>query len=201
MAGMAATRAAQAEKTRQAVLDTSRELFLTHGYDATSLQLIADTMGVTKANVYYYFRTKVAILEELLTPTVDALTTRLADAERIPIGRKRMDFLIETWVDQVVLAYRTLAPMSRQDPIFRRHEEISVRLDALSERGLHLMFGPEPTVDEQAAYWLMSDLGVVNRRLTDLSDDDLRTTLTHLCRRVVRGLGPTLANSCTCPAC
>jgi len=47
---MSPTRAEQAEKTRQAVLDTARKLSLEH--DATSLQLIADTMGVTKANVY-----------------------------------------------------------------------------------------------------------------------------------------------------
>ncbi|MCR6487859.1 TetR/AcrR family transcriptional regulator [Amycolatopsis sp. OK19-0408] len=185
---MVSTRAAQAERTRQAVLDTARDLFLEHGFDATSLQHIADTMGVTKANVYYYFKTKIAILEALLAPTVDALTERLDAAERITDRAERIDHLITTWVEQVVTAYRTLAPMSRQDPIVRRHERISRDLDALSERALHLMFGPAPTVDEQAAYWLISDLGVVNRRLTHLSDDDLRATLTRLCRRVVGDL-------------
>jgi len=187
---MAGTRAAQAEKTRQSVLDTARNLFLEHGFDATSLQLIADTMGVTKANVYYYFRTKIAILEALLAPTVEALTERLDTAEGIADRKKRVDYLITTWVDQVVLAYRTLAPMSRHDPIVRRHEQISRDLDALGERGLRLMFGPDPTSDEQAAYWLISDLGVVNRRLHHLSDDELRATLVRLCRRVVRGVGP-----------
>jgi AcrR family transcriptional regulator len=184
---MAVTRAAQAEKTRQTVLDTARRLFLEHGFDATSLQLIADTMGVTKANVYYYFRTKIAILEALLAPTVEALTERLDAAERITDRDERVEHLITTWVDQVVTAYRTLAPMSRHDPIVRRHEKISRALAELSERGLRLMFGPDPTVDQQAAYWLISDLGVVNRRLDTLSDDDLRTTLVELCRRVIRG--------------
>ncbi|NLU73394.1 TetR/AcrR family transcriptional regulator [Streptomyces sp. HNM0575] len=182
---MQTTRAAQAEKTRQAVLDTSRALFLEHGFDATSLQLIADTMGVAKANVYYYFRTKIAILEALIEPTVSALAANLDQAEHITDRAERIDHLITTWVDQVVTAYRTLAPMSRNDPIVRRHEKLSRELDALSQRGLHLMFGPHPTVDEQAAYWLISDLGVVNRRLDHLSDDDLRATLTRLCHRVV----------------
>ncbi|MFG1643914.1 TetR family transcriptional regulator [Amycolatopsis sp. NPDC049252] len=36
----------------------------------TSLQQIAEMMGVTKANVHYYFRTKIAILEAFLEPTV-----------------------------------------------------------------------------------------------------------------------------------
>jgi len=183
------TRTAQAEKTRQAVLDTARKLFVDHGFDATSLQQIADAMGVTKANVYYYFRTKIAILEALLAPTVAALTARLDDAERITGRDERVERLITTWVDQVVAAYRTIAPMSRHDPIVRRHEKIARELDALAERGLHLMFGPAPTVDQQAAYWLISDLGVVNRRLDHLGDDELRATLLRLCRGVVRDAG------------
>jgi AcrR family transcriptional regulator len=185
--GMAAVRAAQAERTRQAVLDTARALFLEHGFDATSLQLIADTMGVAKANVYYYFRTKIAILEALLEPTVTAIAARLDEAERITDRAARTEFLVSSWVEQVVTAYRTLAPMSRSDPIVRRHDGISRRLDDLSQRGLLLMFGPNPTPAEQAAYWLISDLGVVNRRLDRLPDDELRDVLTRLCLGVVRG--------------
>jgi hypothetical protein len=49
------------------------------------------------------------------------------------------------------------------------------------------MFGPNPTPAEQAAYWLISDLGVVNRRLDRLPDDELRSVLTGLCLGVVRG--------------
>jgi AcrR family transcriptional regulator len=48
---MGSSRAEQAERTRAAVLDTARRLFAERGFDATSLQLIADTMGVQKANV------------------------------------------------------------------------------------------------------------------------------------------------------
>jgi AcrR family transcriptional regulator len=184
---MAAVRAAQAERTRQAVLDTARVLFLEHGFDATSLQLIADTMGVAKANVYYYFRTKIAILEALLEPTVTAIEAQLDQAERITGREARREFLVTGWVDQVVTAYRTLAPMSRADPIARRHEGIARRLDELAQRGLLLMFGPDPTPDERAAYWLISDLGVVNRQLDHLADDALRAVLNRLCLQVVRG--------------
>ena len=58
------------------------------GYDATSLQAIADEMGVTKANVYYYFRTKAEILEALLAPMADALDRLLDAAERLPHGAR-----------------------------------------------------------------------------------------------------------------
>lgn len=183
---MTTTRAAQAEKTRQAVLDTARRLFVEHGYDATSLQLIADTMGVTKANVYYYFRTKLAILEALLDVNVAALTALLDQAETIKGKRARAEFLVDGFVNQVVTAHRTVAPMSRTDPIVRRHEGVSRRLDELAERGLRLLFGDHPTLDEQAAYWMLNDLRPATSHLTDLPDEELRATLRRLCLRMLR---------------
>ncbi|CAM5676147.1 TetR family transcriptional regulator [Mycolicibacterium aubagnense] len=79
---MSTTRAAQAEQTRDEVLRTARRLFAERGYDGTSLQQIADAMSVTKANVYYYFRTKEVLLQALLDPFVRALTELLDRAEQ-----------------------------------------------------------------------------------------------------------------------
>jgi AcrR family transcriptional regulator len=183
---MATTRAEQAEKTRKAVLETARRLFIEHGFDATSLQLIADTMGVTKANVYYYFRTKIEILEALLEGSVIALTELLDRAEAVAGKRARVELLVDGFVDQVVVAHRTIAPMNRADPIISRHEGISRRLDELSERGMRLVFGDEPTPDQQAAYTMLSDLGPATRRLTHLADDEMRAVLKRLCLRVLR---------------
>jgi AcrR family transcriptional regulator len=179
------TRAEQAEKTRLAVLETARRLFIEHGFDATSLQTIADTMGVTKANVYYYFRTKIEILEALLAGSVVALATLLDQAEAITDERARLEFLVDGFVDQVVLSHRTIAPMNRADPIIRRHPGISQQLDDLAERGLRQLFGENPTLDQQAAYAQVSDLGPAMRKLTHLPDDELRAILTRLCLRVL----------------
>jgi AcrR family transcriptional regulator len=99
---MSPTRAEQAERTRKTVLETARRLFTEHGFDATSLQLIADTMGVTKANVYYYFRTKIEILEALLAGSVTTLTTMLDEAGGIDDRQARVEFLVDGFVDQVV---------------------------------------------------------------------------------------------------
>jgi AcrR family transcriptional regulator len=180
------TRAEQAEKTRLAVLETARRLFIEHGFDATSLQTIADTMGVTKANVYYYFRTKIEILEALLAGSVVALATLLDQAEAITDERARLEFLVDGFVDQVVLSHRTIAPMNRADPIIRRHEGISRQLDELAERGMRLLFGANPTPEQQAAYAMISDLGPATRRLTALPDEEMRSILKSLCLRVIR---------------
>jgi AcrR family transcriptional regulator len=182
---MSPTRAEQAERTRKTVLETARRLFTEHGFDATSLQLIADTMGVTKANVYYYFRTKIEILEALLAGSVTTLTTMLDEAGRIDDRQARVEFLVDGFVDQVVQAHRTIAPMNRADPIIRRHEGISRQLDELSERGLHLLFGDTPTLDQQAAYAMVGDLGPATRSLTHLPDGEMRAILRRLCLRVI----------------
>ena len=59
--------------TRQEILDTALELFADQGYDKTSLREIAEQVGVTKAALYYHFRSKEDILVALVEPImVDA---------------------------------------------------------------------------------------------------------------------------------
>ncbi|NUR16364.1 MAG: helix-turn-helix transcriptional regulator, partial [Dermatophilaceae bacterium] len=43
---------------RRRVIDAAVELFAEHGVSGTSLQMIADHLGVTKAAVYYQFHAK-----------------------------------------------------------------------------------------------------------------------------------------------
>ncbi|MEV8612062.1 TetR/AcrR family transcriptional regulator [Amycolatopsis sp. NPDC051373] len=181
---MSPTRAEQAEKTRRAVLATAQELFAEHGFDATSLQLIADTMGVTKANVYYYFRSKADILAALLQSSITAFDELLEAAAKVQTGQQRRELLVDGFVDQVV-AHRSVSPLNRTDPGARRHESIGQALDDQARRGLRLLFGDHPTPDQTAAYWTATELGPALRGLDHLSDDDLRATLRRLCLRVL----------------
>ncbi|WP_131741693.1 TetR/AcrR family transcriptional regulator [Actinomadura roseirufa] len=52
--------------TRQRIQDVALELFLERGYDQTSLREIAERLDVTKAALYYHFRTKEDIVSGLL---------------------------------------------------------------------------------------------------------------------------------------
>lgn len=51
--------------TRQRIQDIALELFLEQGYEKTALREIADKLGVTKAALYYHFKTKEDILAGL----------------------------------------------------------------------------------------------------------------------------------------
>jgi AcrR family transcriptional regulator len=51
--------------TRTRIQAVALELFTEQGYDATSLREIAERLGVTKAALYYHFKSKEEIVESL----------------------------------------------------------------------------------------------------------------------------------------
>jgi AcrR family transcriptional regulator len=55
---------------REEILDAAAELFAQRGYAATSTRLIADSVGIRQASLYYHFPNKEQILAELLEATV-----------------------------------------------------------------------------------------------------------------------------------
>jgi AcrR family transcriptional regulator len=52
--------------TRARIQQVALELFTDQGYEATSLREIAERLGVTKAALYYHFKTKDEIVQSLL---------------------------------------------------------------------------------------------------------------------------------------
>ncbi|MFF2075482.1 TetR/AcrR family transcriptional regulator [Kitasatospora sp. NPDC058162] len=58
--------------TRARIIEVSLELFSEQGYEQTSLREIADRLGVTKAALYYHFKTKddivLGIVERMAAP-------------------------------------------------------------------------------------------------------------------------------------
>ncbi|MET9295375.1 helix-turn-helix domain-containing protein [Streptomyces sp. NPDC003077] len=58
--------------TRQRIQDVALELFSQHGYEKTSLREIAEQLQVTKAALYYHFKTKedivISLFQDLARP-------------------------------------------------------------------------------------------------------------------------------------
>ena len=75
--GKATTRADRARQTRRRMLDRARELFVTEGYAATTMERIADEAGVAVQTLYYTFRTKGQLLREVIEVTAAGEETRL----------------------------------------------------------------------------------------------------------------------------
>jgi AcrR family transcriptional regulator len=63
--------------TRQRIQDVALELFAEQGYEKTSLREIAEHLDVTKAALYYHFKTKeeiiVSLFEDLTQPILELI--------------------------------------------------------------------------------------------------------------------------------
>ncbi|MEU8507978.1 TetR/AcrR family transcriptional regulator [Streptomyces brevispora] len=74
---MSSTSQPRRGNTRQRIQDVALELFAEQGYEKTSLREISEKLDVTKAALYYHFKTKedilVSIFEDLNRPVTDVI--------------------------------------------------------------------------------------------------------------------------------
>ena len=177
-------RAAQAEKTRQQILETAQRLFADIGYDATSLQMIADEMGLTKAAVYYYFPAKADILHAIMQPGIRQIGALLDEAAAMRGRRARIEHLVNGLADFLV-QNRHYAVMASADPAAKRHR-LDEEATTLSKRALTLFFGDNPTGAERVAYYAVFGLPESLPDVVDLTDEELREALRTTMLRILR---------------
>ena len=79
---MARTRASNYDEKREAILNRSAELFSEHGYDRASMNKIAEACGVSKANLYHYYKDKEGLLFDVIRFHLKQLLDVIEDANR-----------------------------------------------------------------------------------------------------------------------
>lgn len=75
---MTSTREEKKRKTKKAILSAAMELFGKHGYEKTSISLLARTAGVGKGTVYGYFSTKEEIFNAFCEDELEFIHEQLA---------------------------------------------------------------------------------------------------------------------------
>ena len=88
--------------TKERILDAAEALFMTHGFEATSLRLITTAAGVNLAAVNYHFGSKEELFQAVLTRRLD------------PLNQERVDLLAELeaqFATEPVPCDRTLGAM------------------------------------------------------------------------------------------
>ncbi|MCB5911468.1 TetR/AcrR family transcriptional regulator [Streptomyces pinistramenti] len=75
---------ARRSNTRQRIQDVALKLFSEHGYEKTSLREIAEKLDVTKAALYYHFKTKEDIVISLFQDLAAPIDDLVAWAEEQP---------------------------------------------------------------------------------------------------------------------
>lgn len=104
---------------RERLLAAALELFGAYGVSGTSLQMIADRLGVTKAAVYHQFQTKDEIVLAVIGPPLDRLGPVADAAERLRGQAARRDATLAGVVDLVV-EYRKVSSTLSFDPVVVR---------------------------------------------------------------------------------
>lgn len=169
------------------VIVASLDLFGTHGVSGTSLQMIADAIGVTKAAVYHQFKSKdevvIAVAETELAALQDAVDAAEAELDQVTAR----DVLLTRVVDMAVTR-RQLTGVLQFDPVVVRllaeHEPFA----AFIERLYQVLLGEGAGVEARVNAAVMSgalSAAVMHPLVTDVDDDTLRTQILKVTRRIL----------------
>ena len=87
---MARKTKAEAEETREKILDAAEHVFFAHGVMETSLEQVAEEAGVTRGAIYWHFCDKVALFkalhERVRLPQEDMVERAVADGHPDPLA-------------------------------------------------------------------------------------------------------------------
>ncbi len=85
---------AKRERRRDEILRSALDAFRAHGYHATTLDHIAERLGVRKTALYHYFPDKDAILHACHAESLAALERILAEARKRPSPPEQLRHLV-----------------------------------------------------------------------------------------------------------
>jgi AcrR family transcriptional regulator len=128
---------------RERVLQAARTLFSEHSASGTSLQMIADRVGVTKAAVYHQFHTKEEIILALVEKPLAQVEAIVAEAEAMSSREAQLDVLLRGLVD-VVIENPEAVRMIGGDPAVARLIQAREPFRDVIGRLADLLAGPHP---------------------------------------------------------
>jgi AcrR family transcriptional regulator len=182
---MVGREAMETTDTRTRLIVVAIDLFTRHSFAGTSLQMIADELGLTKAAVYYHFPAKTDIMHESMQPGIRRMQAVVDEVAALRGRRARIEHLVDGFVDFLV-SNRTLAVAMANDPAAKRNKMDDEAVE-LQCRSIELLYGEHPTPAERLAFYAVTYIPECLPELVDLSDDELRAALTSTLLRLLRG--------------
>ncbi|ORA12076.1 TetR family transcriptional regulator [Mycobacterium asiaticum DSM 44297] len=176
--------ARSAAQTR--VLDAALKLIAEHGVGGTSLQMIADAIGVTKAAVYHQFKTKEQIVVALTERELGGLEEALEAAEAHDDFPRAREVLLGRVIDMAI-ERRGAASTLQFDPVIVRllaeHEEFQQFIARL-----YGVLVDDTSEDARVSAAVLSGaiaVGVMHPLVADVDDDTLRSQLRRVIHRLI----------------
>jgi AcrR family transcriptional regulator len=173
--------------TRERLLTAALRLFSMHSFAGTSLQMIADNLGVTKAAIYHHFRTRDEILTAVVQPGLQELREVIAKAEAQRSPHARIDALLTGFVD-ITVRHRALIGIMGTDPGVAHALSTHPDIVELFGRPLEILSSAEASpAGEINASQVLSGIACTasSPLLTHIDDETLREHLLTSSRRLL----------------
>lgn len=171
---------------RGRVLEAALALFTENGVNGTSLQMIAERLGVNKSAVYYQFRTKEDLVLGLVRPVFDDINQviKIANALSAPESKREtaISGIVELAVRQRAVAFLLTDPAV--ESAIRTQAEFIGTYDNL----VALLHGHGLKAAGRAAMSLLLFgvfASVGDPALADIPDDQLHSTMLECARRLL----------------
>ena len=181
---------AQRGSARGRVIEAALRLFSEHGVNGTSLQMIADDLGVTKAAVYYQFQSKDEIVVEVVRPIFEDITrlVRIAAPLTTPASQRAT---VVSGLVELSVEHRRVMAVFNGDPVvhsmIKANDEFTRVVDELGE----LLIGEQHDMVSRVTA-SMTTAGIfgctADPRLADVSDDELRQTLLRCTQQLLTNI-------------
>ena len=169
------------------ILNAATELFAEHGVGATSYQMIADAIGVTKGAIYHQFNTKDEIIIAVAEMELATLEDALEAAEAVDCRIEARELLLNLVIDHAV-EHRRAANTLQFDPVIVRLLSDHEPFQRFVERLYGMLVGDDAGPGTQVRLAALTCVvgGTVSHPLVaDLDDETLRTQLFEMARRIV----------------
>ncbi|MDT3496560.1 TetR/AcrR family transcriptional regulator [Bacillus toyonensis] len=102
----------KSEETFSAIMEVSYRLFAEYGIAKTTYSLIAEEVGIAKPSIYYYFKSKDALIESIFT--------ELCKAMQFSSFFHTEEFTKENFIEKCVEIGFTIIDEQQGDPYFNR---------------------------------------------------------------------------------
>jgi AcrR family transcriptional regulator len=169
------------------IIEAALALFAEHGISGTSLQMIADAIGVTKAAVYHQYNTKEEIILAVAEVVLAGLEAAVTAAEAERSRSRAREVLIARMIDLAV-ERRRMASILQRDPVMLRFLEEHEPFRRVMERVNRLLMGraSDARARVQAAVLAAAIAGsVIHPLVLDLDDESLRSQLLREVRKLL----------------
>ncbi|GAA0357632.1 TetR/AcrR family transcriptional regulator [Actinoallomurus spadix] len=163
--------------TRARIQAVALELFAEHGYEKTSLREIAERLNVTKAALYYHFKTKEDIIVSLFDDALARLDDLIAWGREQPPTVETRQELIRRYADHLYTAAPGIMRFAHENQGTMRELAVGEKLKCRVRALIGLLADPKSPLTER----LKSAMSIFGLNIAlfafddDITDEERRT--------------------------